>query len=142
MPVKPGHYCWKKTNDVQINYFLDFLQHGGVIQDVASGTFSAKLSSSRKTSIPNAIRMVPKAEFLRLYISACNKQGYTQKACHPSERTLWNILKNCPASQRKSLAGLDNEASKGLDAFDKLITICKLNGTNHTERPVKAITDS
>ena len=55
---------------------------------------------------------------------------------------MWNILKNCPASQRKSLAGLDNEASKGLDAFDKLITICKLNGTNHTERPVKAITDS
>ena len=60
MPVKPGHYCWKKPNDVQINYFLDFSQHGGVMQDVASGTFSAKLSSSRKTSIPNAIRMVPK----------------------------------------------------------------------------------
>ena len=73
----------KKPNDVQINYFLDFLQHDGVMQDVVSGTFSAKLSSSRKTSTPNAIKMVPKAEVIRLYISACNKQGYTQKAGHP-----------------------------------------------------------
>ena len=43
----------------------------------------------------------------------------------PSERTLWNILKNCPASQKKILAGLDNVASQGSDAFDELISICK-----------------
>ena len=30
------------------------------------------------------------------------------KKDNSSERTSWNILNNCPASQRKSLAGLNN----------------------------------
>ena len=47
-----------------------------------------------------------------------------KKGC-PSERTQWNIVNNCPASQRKSLAGLDNVAYEGSDAFDELISICK-----------------
>ena len=55
MPVKPGLYCQKKLNDAQINHFLDFL-HGAVMQDVASGTHSAKRFSGRKSNIPNAVR--------------------------------------------------------------------------------------
>ena len=121
---------------------MDFLQHGGVMQYVTSGARSAKLSSGRKANIPNAVRTVHKAEFIRLYVSACNKEWYTQRTVRPSERTLWNILNNCLALQRKSLVGLDNVASEASDAFDKLITICKLNGTNHTEALVKALTDS
>ena len=52
-------------------------------------------------------------------------EGYTQENRHPSESTLWNILNNCPVSQRKGLVGLDNVASDGSDGFDKLIKICK-----------------
>ena len=44
---------------------------------------------------------------------------------HPSERTLWNIPNNSWASKRENLAGLDNVASEGSDAFDELISICK-----------------
>ena len=87
------------------------------MQGVASGTRSVKLSTGRRTTIPNAVRTVHKAEIIRLYTCACDKQGYTKEKGHPSERTLWNILNNCPASQRKSLAGLDNVASEGSDAF-------------------------
>ena len=52
-------------------------------------------------------------------------EGYTQENGRPSERTLWNILNKYPASQRKSLTGLDNVASDGSDSFDKLIKIAE-----------------
>ena len=52
-------------------------------------------------------------------------EGYTQMNGRPSERTLCNILSNCPASQRKHLAGFDNVTSEGSDSFDMLIKICK-----------------
>ena len=37
-PVEPGKFCQQRLTDAQINHFLDFLQYGGVMQDVASGT--------------------------------------------------------------------------------------------------------
>ena len=95
------------------------------MQDVASGTRKITLSIGRKTNIPNAVRTVHKAEVIRWYISACEMEGYTQENGRPSERTLWNILNKYPASQRKSLTGLDNVASDGSDSFNKLIKIAK-----------------
>ena len=41
----------------------------------------------------------------------CLQERYLKKKSkkdNSSERTSWNILNNCPASQRKSLAGLNN----------------------------------
>ena len=137
-PIEPGKYTRKKLKDAQINHFLDFLQHGGVMQDVASVIRTVKLSTGRKTKIPNAARTVHKAEAIRLYISPCDMEGYTQMNGCPSERNLWNILSNCPASQRKSLAGLDNVASEGSDSFDMLIKICK---TLENEDLIKKLTE-
>ena len=91
-PIEPGKYTKKKLKDAQINHFLDFLQHDGVMQDVASGTRTVKLPTGRKTKIPHAVRTVHKAEAIRLYISACDMEGYTQMNERPSERTLWNIF--------------------------------------------------
>ena len=125
MPIEPGHYSHKKLSDAQINHFIDTLQYGGVMQDVASGTRSVKLSTGRRATIPSAVRTVHKAEIIRPYTSACDEEGYTKEKGHPSERTLWSILSNCPVSQRQRLAGLDNVASEGSDVFDELISICK-----------------
>ena len=83
------------------------------MQDVASGTRTVKLSIGRKAKILNAVRTVHKTEAIHLYLGACQMEGYTQENGSPSEHTLWNILNNCPASQRKSLAGLYNVASDG-----------------------------
>ena len=124
-PIEPGKYTRKKLKDAQINHFLDFLQHGDVMQDVASVIRTVKLSTGRKTKIPNAARTVHKAEAIRLYIHSCDMEGYTQMNGRLSEQNFWNILSNCPTSQRKSLAGLDNVASEGSDSFDMLIKICK-----------------
>ena len=51
-PIEPGKYTRKKLKDAQINHFLDFLQHGGVMQDVASVIRMVKLSTGCKTKIP------------------------------------------------------------------------------------------
>ena len=108
------------------------------MQDAASGTRTVKLSTGLKTKITNAVRTVHTAEANHLYISACDMEGYTQMNGHPSERTLWNILSNSPAPQRKSLAGLDNVASEGSESFDMLIKICK---TLENEDLIKKLTE-
>ena len=74
-PVEPGKFTRKRLTNAQINHFVDFLQYSGVMQDVASGTRSVKLSSGRKEKIPNAVRTVHKAEAIRLYIAACSTEG-------------------------------------------------------------------
>ena len=73
--------------------------------------------------MPNVVRTLHKAEIVRRYIHACNQQNYTPENGRPSERTIWNLLNSCPSSQRKSLAGLDNIASEGSDAYDAIISI-------------------
>ena len=66
------------------------------MQDVASVIRTVKqIINCRKTKIPNAARTVHKAEAIRLYISPCDMEGYTQMNGRPSERTFWNILSNC-----------------------------------------------
>ena len=82
-----------------------------------------QLATKRKTVMPNVVRTVHKAEMIRLYEAACDKEGYIED--RPSTRTLWNVLNMCPASQRKSLAGLDNVAAEGSDSFDTLVQTLK-----------------
>ena len=61
----------------------------------------------------------------RLYEGACDQINHTKETGRPSTRTLWNILQNCPASQRKSFSGLDNIAAEGTDASDCIISTMK-----------------
>ena len=75
--------------------------------------------------MPNVVRTVHKAGIIRLYEGACDQMNHTKETGPPSTRTLWNILQNCPASQRKSLSGLDNIAADGTDAFDSIISKIK-----------------
>ena len=66
--------------------------------------------------MPNVVRTVYKSEIVRLYIAA-SEEGYTTANGRPSVRTIWNLLNHCPASQRKSLNGLDNMAVDGSDSL-------------------------
>ena len=47
MPIEAGKYVKKRVTDAQVNHSLDFLQFSGVMQDVASGTRTVKLTSGR-----------------------------------------------------------------------------------------------
>ena len=65
--------------------------------------------------------IVHKSEIVKLYITEGEKEGYTNKNERPSVRTIWNMLKNCPASQHKSLCGLDNVAAEGSNSFNLMV---------------------
>ena len=67
-----------------------------------------------------------------MYEGVCEKEGHVED--RPSTRTLWNILNMCPASQRKSLAGLDDVAAEGSDAFDTLHNQLKAISMKSPER--------
>ena len=83
--------------------------------------------------MPNAVRTVHKAEIIRLYEGACDQMNHIKVTGRPSTTTLWNILQNCQASQRKSLSGLDNIAADGTDASDCLISKMKFVLSKNTD---------
>ena len=64
--IKPGRYSPKKLTDDQINHFLDFLQYGEVMQDVANESRSVKLSTGRRAIVLKAVRTDDKSEIIRL----------------------------------------------------------------------------
>ena len=61
MSIEAGKYVKKKLTDAQVNHFLDFVQFSGVMQDVASGTRTVKLTSGIKVIMPNVVRTVHKS---------------------------------------------------------------------------------
>lgn len=83
-PNEPGKYNRERLTDQQINHFLDFMQSSGIMQDVASGTRSVTLSTGRKVKMPNAVRTLHKAEFVKM-------KGTLKPDGRPSERTIWNM---------------------------------------------------
>ena len=50
MLKEAGKYVKKRLTDAPVNHFLDFLQFSVVMQDVASGTKTVKLTSGRKVT--------------------------------------------------------------------------------------------
>ena len=137
VPTEPGKYFRVKVTDEQINQFLDFIQFSGLVQSAASGTRTVKLSSNRKISMPNVIRTVHKAEVIRLYEGASDKDGYNRENGKPSTRTLWNIINNCRASERKIPAGLDNVAADRSDAFDLITNIMQFIASRESDMKTK-----
>ena len=55
MSIEAGKYVKKSLTDAQVNHFLDFLQLNGVMQYVASGTRTVKLTSGIKVIMSNAV---------------------------------------------------------------------------------------
>ena len=95
----------------------------------------------------NVIRTVHIAEVICLYEGACDKDGYNRENGRPSTQTLWNIINNCPASQRKNLASLDNVADERSDVFDLITNIMKFiasresNMKTHIGENIKQLTN-
>ena len=122
MPIEAGKYVKKRLTDAQVNHFLDLLRFSGVMQDVASGTRTVKLTTGKKIIMLNVVRTVHKSEIVSLY-KAASEEGYTTANGRQSGRTIWNMLNNCPASQHKYQSGLDNVAADGSHSFDLLLKI-------------------
>ncbi|KAK3744065.1 hypothetical protein QZH41_020591 [Actinostola sp. cb2023] len=94
----------------------DFISSPSFLQDVAYGTKYIKLSDGQKLEIPNVVRTVITSRLIHLYQSYCAKSGFSPLG----RSTLFNILKVCAASQKKSLAGLDSTQTDGVCALGTL----------------------
>ena len=142
VPIEPGKYFCVKVTDEQINHFMDFIQFSGLFQDVASGTRTVKLSSNRKIPMPNVIRIVHKAGVIRLFEGACDKDGYNRENGRASTRTLWNIINNCPANQRRIMWHLkDNQHHYLITSIMEFIASKESDMKTKTDDNIKQLTN-
>jgi len=83
-----------------------------------------KLTTGEKIDVPNTIRNTTHSRIIEQYYAFC--QETTDGSFKPlGDTTLFEILKHCSASIRKSLAGLDSYSTNGSNAFDILTTVCE-----------------
>ncbi|XP_064631618.1 uncharacterized protein LOC135489918 [Lineus longissimus] len=115
-PVSVGPIEKSRLDDVKVDHFLDFDSQPEFLQDVAYGTKTIKLSHGEKLEIPNVVRSVISSRIIDLYLGYCEETGFSSL----KRSSLFSIIQVCAASQKKSLAGLDNVVSEGTDAFETL----------------------
>ncbi|CAH3150384.1 unnamed protein product [Pocillopora meandrina] len=75
-----------------------------------------KLSNGEKMEIPNVVRTVISSRLIHLYHTYCIETNFKPLG----RSTLFNILKMCTASQKKSSAGLDSTQTDGVNAVASL----------------------
>ncbi|XP_064653010.1 uncharacterized protein LOC135503381 [Lineus longissimus] len=122
VPLEP--ITRSRLDNVKVDHFLDFISRPEFVQDVAYGTRTMKLSNGEKIEIPNIVRTTIVSRVVQLYQAYCEETDF-----HPLQRsTLFSIIQVCAASQKKSLAGLDNIAAEGSQAFDSLIHVVEQLG--------------
>ncbi|XP_064621124.1 uncharacterized protein LOC135484023 [Lineus longissimus] len=118
-PVTRSH-----MDEVKVDHFLHFISRPEFLQDVAYGTRTMKLSHGEKLEIQNVVRTTIVSRLIQLYLAYCEEIGF-----QPLKRSsLFSIIQVCAASQKKSLAGLDNIAAEGSQAFDTLLKVLEVLG--------------
>ena len=104
------------------------------MQDVAYGDKIFKLENGQNFIIPLTIRLACHKKIIIDYNSMCKNENIKPL----SNSTCYKILKNCPASFRKSMQGLDNVVADGLNSFDQMENlISKLSEKSLNEEKFK-----
>jgi len=92
--------------------------------DLPFGIKHLKLTTGEIIDVPDTIRNTTHSRIIRQYYLFC-EETINSEFTPLSDTTLFNILKGCSASIRKSLSGLDNYSTNGSTAFDVLTTLCE-----------------
>ena len=101
------------------DHFIDFITSPTLLQDVAFGIKTMKLSTGEKITVPAAIRSVIPSRIVAMYKLHCHSSGFKPA----SDSTLYRILNSCPASLQKSLKGLNNYTAEGSSGFESTLRI-------------------
>ena len=105
-----------KISDATIDHFLDFMLSPNIISDIPFGQKKLKLSTGQEINMPSVIMMHTRSKVVRKYIAYCKETGIETVG----ERTLLRMMHNLGPKLRRSMAGLDNYAADGGQAFDDL----------------------
>ena len=100
----------------QLDHFLDFITSAHIVQDLAFGEKTLKLSTKEEIAVPNVIRTLIPERIVQQYNAFCCESGFVLMA----RSTLIAILNVCSASTRNSLQGLDYFTAQGAKAFEDL----------------------
>ena len=125
----------------KVQHFVSFISQPHFIQDVAFGERTLKLSTGQKVYIPVVVRTVIGSQIISaylMYLAYCAEVTFTAL----KRSSLYHILKQCSASQRKSLCGLDSTTADGMASFDRLMSLSdnmqeKTSSTNTRKNVLK-----
>ncbi|CAF3310118.1 unnamed protein product [Rotaria sp. Silwood2] len=130
-PVQNKTKTIERYDESKLLHFLEFVLSPAITVDVPFGIKHLKLTTGEKFDVPNTIRNTTHSRIIRQYYSFCDET--TDGSFIPlGDTTLFDILKRCSASIRKSLAGLDSYSTNGSNAFDILTTVCEELAAFHT----------
>ena len=112
----------------KVREFILFISRSTFLQDVAFGTKKLKLNSGVTLPILAVVRTMTATKIVHLYQQECKQEGKEPL----NERTCFRIMQVCSASKQKSLQGLDNTSTAGIEAFETLETLVATNGAGAT----------
>ena len=103
----------------KVDHFVEFINRPYFYQDVSYGNKVLTLDNGDRIEMPNVVRILTRSTMIEQYLEYCKEQ------CHEplSRSTLFKILEDREASQRKSLQGLDNTAADGAAGFQTIETL-------------------
>ena len=103
-----------RLDKCQLDHFLEFTSRPYFYQDVAFGNRKLKLDSGEELVMPNIVRTVARCTIINQYLDFCKEENFSSMSC----ATMWRVLEVQEASQRKSLKGLDDTNTDGVDGFE------------------------
>ena len=118
-PVPDQPIFRTRIDAAKVDHILDFIARPNLLQDVAFGTKDLKFDSGDNIIIPAVIRTLIPSRVIKQYAAYCKQQSFEAA----SDRSLFRILDVCSASKQKSLQGLDNVTSAGVQAFQDLVGV-------------------
>lgn len=104
----------------QLEHFVEFFLSPHITSDLPFGEKKIKLSNGQIVRVPNTIHNSISTKIIEQYHVYCHETQFKPLG----DSILYDILKHCSASTRKSLAGLDTYSANGSSAFSALINLC------------------
>ena len=92
-----------------------------MIQEIVFGTRKLKFDSAEVKEVPQAILTCKYSHAIAAYLKSCSESGYEAL----SKSSLWRILHELKPSQQKSLAGLDDTLTTGINGSQMLLDHAK-----------------
>jgi len=104
----------------QLEHFIDFFLSPHITSDLPFGEKKIRLSTGETIPVSNTIRNSISTKIIGQYHLYCAETQFEPLG----DTVLYDILKHCSASTRKSLAGLDSFSANGSSAFAALSNLC------------------
>ncbi|CAC5363035.1 unnamed protein product [Mytilus coruscus] len=123
--VSPPKITHLRLSKQKIHYFIEFISAPCYLQVVGFGSRHLKLSSGLAVKVPKAIRTMIASRLITAYNNCCKDNSILP----PCRATQYKTIKACAASQLKSLHGLDNYISDGMESIDTLKKVVSNLGT-------------